>query len=84
MERELRVRTIWKKFVETDPRYFGPTEVDLLIGDATKARTKLRWEPKVSFKSLVRMMVDADIEAVRRDTSSSGLSMIYETNASHM
>ena len=74
----------WKKFVETDPRYFRPTEVDLFIGDATKAWRKLGWELKVSFKSLVRMMVDADVEAVRRNTDSSGLSMTYETNDSHM
>ena len=59
-------------------------ELLLRKGDATKARTKLGWEPKVSFKSLVRMMVDADVEAIRRDTDSSGLSMTYETNDSHM
>ena len=51
----------WKEYVEIDPRYFRPAEVDLLIGDATKAKEKLRWEPKVSFKQLVRIMVDADL-----------------------
>jgi GDPmannose 4,6-dehydratase len=51
----------WKKYVEIDPRYFRPAEVDLLIGDASKARKKLGWEPKVTFKQLVRMMVDADL-----------------------
>jgi GDPmannose 4,6-dehydratase len=51
----------WKKYVEIDPRYFRPAEVDLLIGDTSKARKKLGWEPKVTFKQLVRMMVDADM-----------------------
>jgi GDPmannose 4,6-dehydratase len=51
----------WQKHVEIDPRYYRPAEVDLLIGDATKARTVLGWEPKVKFKDLVRMMVDADL-----------------------
>jgi GDPmannose 4,6-dehydratase len=51
----------WKLYVEIDPRYFRPAEVDLLIGDATKARKKLGWEPKVTFKQLVQMMVDADL-----------------------
>lgn len=48
--------------IEIDPRYFRPTEVEYLLGDATKARKKLGWEPKVKFKELVRMMVDADIK----------------------
>ncbi len=51
----------WKKHVEIDPRYFRPAEVDLLLGDATKARTKLGWKPKVTFTEFVRMMVDADM-----------------------
>ena len=50
-----------------DPRYFRPAEVDLLLGDATKARQKLGWAPKVGFKELVRMMVDADLERVHRE-----------------
>ena len=50
----------WKRHVEIDPRYFRPAEVDLLVGDATKAREKLGWEPEVDFRSLVRMMVDSD------------------------
>jgi GDPmannose 4,6-dehydratase len=57
----------WKKYVEIDPRYFRPAEVDLLLGDASKARAKLGWKPKVGFKELVKMMVDADMEAVRRE-----------------
>ncbi len=56
----------WKRFVEIDPRYFRPTEVDELVGDASKARRALGWQPKVGFKELVRMMVDADMSAVKR------------------
>jgi GDPmannose 4,6-dehydratase len=48
--------------IEIDPRYFRPTEVEFLLGDATKAKTKLGWEPEVRFDELVRMMVDADIK----------------------
>lgn len=54
----------WKKHVKIDPRYFRPTEVDLLIGDASKAKKLLNWEPQVKFKDLVRIMVDADLEAL--------------------
>jgi GDPmannose 4,6-dehydratase len=57
----------WRKYVEVDPRYFRPAEVDLLLGDATKAKKQLGWTPKVGFKELVRMMVDADMELVRQE-----------------
>jgi GDPmannose 4,6-dehydratase len=57
----------WRKYVEVDPRYFRPAEVDLLLGDASKAREKLGWKPKVGFKELVRMMVDADLELARQE-----------------
>jgi GDPmannose 4,6-dehydratase len=53
--------------VRVDPRYFRPTEVDTLLGDATKARTKLGWQPEVSFAQLVDEMVAADLEVARRD-----------------
>ena len=53
----------WEKHVEIDPRYYRPTEVDQLLGDASKARRKLGWKPKVSFQELVRMMVKADLRA---------------------
>ncbi len=52
----------YEDFVSIDERYFRPAEVDLLVGDATKARDTLGWEPQVSFAELVRMMVDADLE----------------------
>ncbi len=54
----------WREHVEIDPRYFRPTEVDHLLGDATKARKKLGWQPRVSFQKLVRLMVDADLQAL--------------------
>jgi GDPmannose 4,6-dehydratase len=52
----------WEKHVEIDPRYFRPAEVDALCGDPTKARERLGWEPTVTFKDLVRIMVDADVK----------------------
>jgi GDPmannose 4,6-dehydratase len=58
----------WKQHVETDPRYFRPAEVDILLGDASKARQALGWEPKVNFKQLVRIMVDHDLELARQET----------------
>ena len=58
----------WRKFVRQDQRFFRPAEVDLLIGDATKAKTKLGWQPKVGFETLIQMMVtnDLDYESKRR------------------
>ena len=55
----------WKRYAKTDPKYYRPTEVDLLIGDASKAKKQLNWEPKVRFEELATMMVDADLEAER-------------------
>jgi GDPmannose 4,6-dehydratase len=52
----------WQDHVKVDPKYFRPAEVDVLLGDAGKARAKLGWAPRVSFKELVRLMVDADME----------------------
>ena len=52
----------WQDHVEIDPRYFRPTEVDVLIGDSSKAEKKMGWKPKVRFKELVRLMVDADMK----------------------
>ncbi|MCB9771035.1 MAG: GDP-mannose 4,6-dehydratase [Candidatus Omnitrophica bacterium] len=56
----------WKEYVKLDKRYLRPTEVDLLLGNNRKARIKLGWKPKVNFKQLVRMMVDADMALVDR------------------
>ena len=52
----------WRKYVETDPVYFRPSEVDLLAGDASKAKDRFGWEPQVKFHELVRILVDADID----------------------
>ena len=53
--------------VEVDPRYFRPAEVDILLGDPTKARQKLNWTPRVTFKALAKMMTDHDWQIARRE-----------------
>jgi len=58
----------WKEFVKYDARYERPAEVDLLVGDASKAKKILNWEPKVRFHELVQIMVDADMELLSRKT----------------
>ncbi len=60
----------WKKYVRQDPKFFRPAEVDLLIGDATKAREKLGWKPEVTFPELVKMMVAHDL---KREAARAGL-----------
>jgi len=62
-----RVSIDWKKHVEVDPRYFRPAEVDLLVGDPTKAAKQLGWKPKVRFKELVQQMVDAEVKLVEEE-----------------
>lgn len=57
----------WEKHIKIDQRYFRPTEVDHLLGDASKARQKLGWEPKVTFKELVKLMVEHDLELARQE-----------------
>lgn len=57
----------WKDHVVIDKRYFRPTEVDNLKGDASKARKVLEWKPKVGFQQLVKMMVDEDVELAKRE-----------------
>jgi GDPmannose 4,6-dehydratase len=61
------LRLDWQKYVEIDPRYFRPAEVDLLLGDASKAKKALGWQPKVTFKDLAKMMTDADWELAKRE-----------------
>ena len=58
----------WNDFVSFDPRYLRPAEVDLLIGDPTKAKKQLNWEPSVTFEGLVKLMVDADLAAIGLET----------------
>jgi len=57
----------WQKYVEIDPRYCRPTEVDVLLGDANKARKVLNWHPKVTFKALAKMMADADMQIAKQE-----------------
>jgi len=57
----------WEEYVAQDPRYMRPAEVDLLVGDASKARRALGWEPEIDFRELVRMMVDSDLELVKEE-----------------
>lgn len=59
----------WRDYVREDPRYLRPTEVNYLLGDPRKARALLGWEPKVDFRSLVRMMVDSDLDLALREVS---------------
>ncbi len=63
-----RVDLDWRDYVKHDDRYERPAEVDLLIGDASKAMKILEWEPQVRFHELVRIMVDADMELLSRET----------------
>lgn len=56
----------WKDYVVVDPKFLRPAEVDFLMGDPTKAKSKLGWNPDVTFEGLVRMMVDADMERIKR------------------
>lgn len=64
----------WRRHVQHDPRYLRPTEVDALVGDAAKARRALGWQPKVTFKELVRLMVEADLERAEREAYARGFS----------
>ena len=61
-----------KIIIEIDPKYFRPTEVDLLLGDPAKAKQKLGWEPKVAFEVLINMMVDADLQLAEREKRAHG------------
>ena len=54
--------------IKVDPRYFRPTEVESLIGDASKAKDKLNWVPKISFEQLVKEMIDQDLKLAKNDT----------------
>jgi len=68
----------WKKYVEIDPRYFRPAEVDVLIGDYQKAKEKLNWEPKIKFKDLVKIMVDADFRFLNLNPPGEGDRILKE------
>jgi GDPmannose 4,6-dehydratase len=62
----------WQDHVEIDPKYYRPAEVDLLVGDASKARQKLGWSPQTRFNDLVRLMVDADMAALKNASKQRG------------
>jgi GDPmannose 4,6-dehydratase len=62
----------WHDYVEIDPRYFRPTEVDYLLSDPSKARSALNWEPRIFFKDLVRIMIDADLELIGQPAPGEG------------
>jgi GDPmannose 4,6-dehydratase len=62
----------WREYVRIDPRYFRPNEVDFLMADYGKARQVLKWEPRVYFKDLVRVMVDADLEMAGLESPGEG------------
>src|SRR5689334_7757235 len=72
-ERELcelafgQVALDYREFVELDPRYLRPTEVDFLLADASKAAKKLGWKPRTTFKELIRIMMEADVELADRE-----------------
>ena len=68
----------WHKYVEIDPRYFRPTEVDYLLCDPTKANTKLGWTPRIKFHELVRIMIDADLELLSLPNPGEGRRIIEE------
>jgi GDPmannose 4,6-dehydratase len=68
----------YEDFVRIDPRYFRPTEVDLLLSDPKKAKNSLKWEPKVKFHELVRIMIDADLELMGLESPGEGRKIIEE------
>jgi GDPmannose 4,6-dehydratase len=72
----------WHDYVQIDPRYFRPTEVDYLLADPSYARKELGWEPKIRFHELVRIMVDADLERMGLDCPGEGKRIIADRFAS--
>jgi GDPmannose 4,6-dehydratase len=70
----------WKEYVEKDPRYYRPAEVDLLLGDATKAREQLGWEPEVNFKQLVHLMVEHDMALAQAELAAHSASGTQAAN----
>ncbi len=62
----------WQKYVETDARYFRPTEVDFLLGNATKAKEKMKWQPKVNFNQLAKIMVESDMQLAQKEVRLTG------------
>jgi GDPmannose 4,6-dehydratase len=69
----------YQEYLEVDPRYFRPTEVEIVVAEPTKARTRLHWEPKIRFKELVKIMVDSDMRAVGLDPIGEGDDIVKKT-----
>ena len=69
----------WEDYVQTSEKYFRPNEVDYLLGDATKAREKLGWQPEVDFKGLVELMVEQDILEAKKDLALLKDNLIFPT-----
>ena len=68
----------WKPYVETEERYFRPTEADLLVGDASKAKERFGWQPKIKFKELIKIMIDADLRALKLEAPGEGDKILKE------
>ena len=62
----------WQKYVETDARYFRPREVDYLLGDATKAKEKMKWQAKVNFNQLAKIMIESDMQLAQKEVRLAG------------
>lgn len=68
----------WQQYVKIDPRYFRPVEVEILVGNSQKAREKLSWQPKIKFKDLIKIMVDADLKAYDLEAPGEGDKILKE------
>jgi GDPmannose 4,6-dehydratase len=68
----------WKEYVDIDPRYFRPTEVELLLADSSKARKELGWSPRITFKELVKIMVDSDMELAGLESPGEGKKILKQ------
>jgi GDPmannose 4,6-dehydratase len=68
----------WEQYVRIDPRYFRPTDVELLLADAARGRKELGWSPRITFRQLVRIMVDADMKALGLEPPGEGVSILSE------
>ena len=78
-----RLELDWQKYVEIDPRYFRPTEVDLLLGDPSKAKKGLNWEPKVDIDELVEMMVEHDLELAKQEKTLKNAGHLFQGRTNH-
>ena len=72
------MRIDWQDYVEIDPRYFRPTEVELLLADSSKAKKELGWSPRINFKELVKIMVDSDMELAGLESPGEGKKILKE------